>query len=611
MDRKSVVILIISFVLLMLWFPLVNKLYPPGPPPQRSGTNAVTSTTAPGPTPAPPLPPRAEITPLTTGVLPVANGPETTLTLESKVARFVVTSHGGGLKRVELTGFPDAVGCSKKNQNATNFAALNGDAPVPAFALLGAASLQDAAPFKLTKTGDTIRAEKQFTNGLVLVKEFQLNATNYLLNATVRLENRTRTPLALPAHELVIGTATPIGPHDDATKMGLMWFNGAKTEITRETHFANSTLGCIPGTPRREYSSPAGTNYLWAAVFNQFYTIIAMPRQPASQVIAHRIELPAPSRETLAQDPKTVAQPFGYQTAFAYAATVLAPGAQLEHQFTVFTGPKEYHNLARIGSDFGNGIDLVMEFDGFFGFFAKALLLCMNALHTFGLSYGLAIIAITVIIKLTFWPLTNHSTRSMKRMSALQPQMKALQEKYKDDPKKMNTKLMEFMKENKVSPMSGCLPMVLQIPVFFGFYTMLQSAIELRGASFLWACDLSQSDTVWMIPGLNFPVNPMPLLMGVTMLIQAGLTPPAPGMDPTQQKIMKYMPLMFMVFLYNFSAGLTLYWTVQNLLTILQMKITKASDGKTAATASGAVVNPNVSTDPKSGKVTLLKKKKD
>ena len=194
--------------------------------------------------------------------------------------------------------------------------------------------------------------------------------------------------------------------------------------------------------------------------------------------------------------------------------------------------------------------------------------------------YGLAIIVITVIIKLLFWPLTQASTRSMKRMQELQPQMKALQEKYKDDPRKMNMKLMEFMKENKVSPLGGCLPMLLQIPVFFGFYRMIQSAIELRGARFLWACDLSQPDTILMLPGLNFPVNPLPLLMGATMLWQARLTPPSPGMDPVQQKMMRYMPLMFMVFLYNFSAGLTLYWTVQNLLTIAQMKLTRSRDAR-------------------------------
>jgi YidC/Oxa1 family membrane protein insertase len=163
----------------------------------------------------------------------------------------------------------------------------------------------------------------------------------------------------------------------------------------------------------------------------------------------------------------------------------------------------------------------------------------------------------------------------MKRMQALQPQMKAIQEKYKEDPVKMNRKTMEFMKEHKVSPLGGCLPMLLQIPVFFGFYTMIQSAIELRGAGWLWVPDLSKPDTLFMIPGTGFPFNFLPLLMGVTMLWQARLTPPSPGMDPTQQKIMKYMPLMFMVFLYNFSAGLTLYWTVQNLLTILQTKLTK------------------------------------
>jgi YidC/Oxa1 family membrane protein insertase len=223
---------------------------------------------------------------------------------------------------------------------------------------------------------------------------------------------------------------------------------------------------------------------------------------------------------------------------------------------------------------------------GFFGFFAKALLLAMNWFHdALRFSYGWAIVAITVIIKLLFWPLTQASTRSMKRMQALQPQMKEIQEKYKEDPVRMNKKLMEFMKEHKVSPLGGCLPMLLQIPVFFGFFVMIKSAIELRGASWFWVGDLSKPDTLLMldglgwipfigIPGVGLPFNLLPLIMGVTMFWQARLTPPAPGMDPMQQKIMRYMPLMFMVFLYNFSAGLTLYWTVQNILTIVQTKLT-------------------------------------
>jgi YidC/Oxa1 family membrane protein insertase len=225
-------------------------------------------------------------------------------------------------------------------------------------------------------------------------------------------------------------------------------------------------------------------------------------------------------------------------------------------------------------SALNNNIDAIMGYGGFFGFFSKALLLSMNTLHqAFHLQYGWVIILITVIIKVVFWPLTQASTRSAKRMQMLQPQIKAMQEKYKDDPVKAQRKMMEFWKEHKINPMSGCLPTLIQMPVFFGFFAMVRSAIELRGASFLWVGDLSSPDTLFIIPGINFPLNLLPLIMGATMLWQAHLTPPSPGMDQAQAKLMRYMPLMFLVFLYNYSAGLTLYWTVQNLLSIVQTKL--------------------------------------
>jgi YidC/Oxa1 family membrane protein insertase len=254
----------------------------------------------------------------------------------------------------------------------------------------------------------------------------------------------------------------------------------------------------------------------------------------------------------------------------------LAPRQSILRQAAIFAGPKEYRTLATIAAIFNNNVDSVMGFGSFFGFFSKALLLGMNWLHhSLSLPYGWAIVAITIIIKVVFWPLTQASTRSAKRMQALQPQLKALQEKYKDDPAKSQRKMMEFYKEHKVNPMSGCLPSLIQMPVFIGFYYMIRSAIELRGASWLWVADLSEPDTLFLIPGLGFPFNLLPLIMGATMLWQAHLTPPSPGMDPTQAKIMRYMPLMFMVFLYNFSAGLTLYWTVQNLLSVVQTKLTR------------------------------------
>jgi YidC/Oxa1 family membrane protein insertase len=271
-----------------------------------------------------------------------------------------------------------------------------------------------------------------------------------------------------------------------------------------------------------------------------------------------------------------VAKPVGFQASFLYPEATLAAGQVLERRYDVFAGPKEYRTLDRLAGRLGNQIDRVMNFGGFFGFFAKALLLSMNALHALGLGYGLAIVAITVIIKLLFWPLTQISTRSMKRMATLQPQIKAIQEKYKDDPMKGQKKVHEYMREHKINPAAGCLPILIQLPIFFGFYTMLQSAIELRGASFLWAFDLSQPDTVAHLFG--FPINPLPLIMGATQLWQTRLTPPSPGVDPVQQKMMQYLPLIFLFILYNFSSGLTLYWTVQNLLSIAQMKMTRGTE---------------------------------
>ena len=180
--------------------------------------------------------------------------------------------------------------------------------------------------------------------------------------------------------------------------------------------------------------------------------------------------------------------------------------------------------------------------------------------------------------------------------------MKEIQEKFKDDPKKMNQKLMLFMREKKVNPLAGCLPMLIQIPVFFGFFFMIRTAVELRGAPFLWASDLSSPDTIFTIPGIDFiplfsnasglPVNPLPILMGATMIIQMRLTPQSPGADPMQAKMMKFLPLIFIPILYNFSAGLTLYWTVQNILTIAQTKMTKVEPDLAKSTEVKTVEQP-------------------
>lgn len=579
MDRKAVIVLAACFVLLMLWYPLMNRLYPPAKPGPAGGTNAVAAAAAtnqlesfePSPVAATGLSSAAE-------AFPIAQQPgaeERLLSVSRDSVRFTFSSWGGGLKLVELLDYPENPSCGDEDEDDTGQApvvTLNTRAPAPILSHPNQELLQGDGLFELTSESGVVRASKQLTNGLRVIKEFRLGS-NYLFSASVRLENGTLEPIALPAQELVLGTATPLGVQKDTIPIGTHWFNGEKDTKIDASWFQNRTLGCFPGTPRSLYEG-GQNDVLWAAVNNQFFTIAAMnsSNAPAPRVVARMIDLPpAP---VIPEGSKPDPNPKGYQAAFAYPAQILAPGAALVRDYDFYAGPKEYKTLARIATRRQNELDEIMEF-GFFGLFSKFLLLSMNGLHSLGLGYGLAIVVITVIIKLVFWPLTKASTRSMKRMSALQPQMKAIQEKFKDDPRKMNQKLMEFMRENKVNPMGGCLPMLLQIPVFIGFFYMIKSAIELRGVGFLWACDLSQPDTIFVIPGLGFPVNLFPLLMGATQLWQMRLTPPSPGMDPMQQKILQYMPLMFVFILYNFSSGLTLYWTVQNLLSVLQMKLTR------------------------------------
>ena len=467
---------------------------------------------------------------------------------------------------------------------ATNgVATLNTRAPVPVLAILGDASLVGDGNSTLTKTADGVHAEKSFANGLRLSKEFHLSS-NYLVKASVRLENASDQPLALPAQEWVVGTATPMGPDDNGMNVGAMWCNGTNSVDHGTSYFSTNTtaLFFFPRTPKTEYLA-GSNNVVWAAVHNQFFTLMAMPKEPAAQMVARPISLPpAPDVEPAPGAPP----PQGIQTALVYPAATLAAHQTVERQIVFFAGPKEYRTLARIGEEFQNRADLVMQFGKFSGFFAKGLLLAMNWLHDVTkLGYGWTIVLITVIIKVLFWPLTAASTRSMKRMQVLAPEMAALKEKYKDDMQKFTQKQWELYRKHKVSPMSGCLPMAIQMPVFFGFFTMIRSAIELRGAHFLWIADLSKPDTLFMIPGLTFipfistpaglPFNLLPLLMGGSMLWQSHLQPPSPGMDPAQAKMMRYMPLMFLLFLYTYSSGLALYWTINNVLTIVQTKLTK------------------------------------
>jgi YidC/Oxa1 family membrane protein insertase len=238
----------------------------------------------------------------------------------------------------------------------------------------------------------------------------------------------------------------------------------------------------------------------------------------------------------------------------------------LSEVFEIYAGPKEISQLRKLGG----GQDSVMNF-GMFGFVSEFLLWAMNSLNSVFNSYAAAIIVLTLVIKTLLWPIQNKATDQMKKMSLLTPKMTEIREKYKDDPQKMNEEVMKLYREYGVNPFSGCVPMLIQIPIFFGFYAMLGSAIELRNSSFLWVHDLSQPDTVFRL--LGFPINVLPIVMAGSMIWQMALSPKSG--DAMQQRIFYFMPVVFLVFCYNYASGLALYWTTQNLFSIVQLYLTR------------------------------------
>jgi YidC/Oxa1 family membrane protein insertase len=267
------------------------------------------------------------------------------------------------------------------------------------------------------------------------------------------------------------------------------------------------------------------------------------------------------------------------RTQLAGNLDTIQAGMEKEYAYHIFFGPKKLKMLKAIGYNLDRSVNF-----GWFDVIAKPALWLLNTFNSFFHNYGIAIILVTVLFKAAFWPISQKGMKSMKNMQKLQPKMAKLKEKYKNDPTKMNQEVMNLYKTYKVNPLGGCLPMLLQIPVFFALYKVLLMSIELRHAPFmLWITDLSAPDRLYM--GFDLPylggLPVLTLLMGASMFLQQKLSPTTA--DPTQAKIMMFLPVVFTFMFLNFASGLVLYWFVNNLLSILQQVLINRDTKKTSA----------------------------
>ncbi|MBW2449173.1 MAG: membrane protein insertase YidC [Deltaproteobacteria bacterium] len=405
----------------------------------------------------------------------------------------------------------------------------------------------DNAVFSASLNADTVNiqdAAQEITfawksdEGVVVEKTYTFSPDSYLIGLDVTIKNGSDRSIQ---DKLFVALNSPA-----PTDKRMYGFEGPSALI-------NEKLEEIKIKDITEKNTYTG-KVTWIALQDRYFMMSVIPDQ---------VEAEASMRLFLKEDNLLEAQ-------YLNPAGDIRPGTQHTYQYSLFFGPKSMKILKKAGHDLGKALNF-----GWFTVLAKPCVWLMNRLYSVIPNYGIAIIILTLLIKIVLWPLGSKSYKSMSEMKKIQPLMKEIREKYKNDKKKMNEEVMGLYRTYKINPLGGCLPMVVQLPVFFALYRMLYQSIELRHAPFfLWIDDLSAPDRLFnfsfsipfMEPPYGIPV--LTIIMGATMLLQQKMSPPMG--DPTQAKMMMFMPLIFTFIFINFSSGLVLYWLVNNILSISQ-----------------------------------------
>lgn len=384
----------------------------------------------------------------------------------------------------------------------------------------------------------------------------------YLLD--IEVENRTDRILR-PQFEMVWPAAVHGESNEDA-QLALLAL--ADDEVEREPVATLGSAGFLGGLFGRGENEgpPSFEGVKWAGTDLKYFARLVVPPQGVTSRVVF---------ETL--DPARAGA-----TVLTLEPTPVDPGLSVTRSYYVFLGPKEPERLEALGFELARSIDRGWSWvSPLAALFERAL----NFINAFVGNYGVSIIVLTILVRLATWPIMARQMQSAEKMREIMPRVKELQEKYKDDKQKQSEETFKLYRETGVNPLAGCFPLLLQMPVFIGLFYALQSSIELRQAPFvLWINDLSQPATAFMLPGLDFPVRFLPLLMGASMFVQQKMTPQT-GMDPAQQKMMLIMmPGMMLFISYGFPSGLVLYWTVSNLLGIAhQFWVRRKMQAKEAA----------------------------
>jgi YidC/Oxa1 family membrane protein insertase len=582
MDRKGIIGVTIAMLVLLVWqIEFAPKFMPPPPTAAQAAAAAsaapaasATTTVSSAPvglsptgvtTPAPGTPGAPSSVDWPFAAFNTPQGPEQITRVSESAVDYQFTNLGGGIARAQLNYYPAESGSN---------VGINGYGTLPIGALSETWGAPSNLPYKVTVQGNTVTCTRDDPGGLSITKRFTLPTSinsqhGYGVTLDITFANHGAKPISTGSngYYLYLGSAAPIHQNDLATYTAFDWNASGNSQHADAMWFSGSKVPLldIQIRPERSVYTAEADKIDWASDSSQYFTTIftAQAGTAGTGVWAQRLPL---------------YQADGSKIRYAIQGGLrvplsLAPGQSVTHSFSIYAGPKIYGVLKGMGGGQERIITTYFSFWGMAAFRPVSIFLLntMNLLHSWTGSYAIAIILLTLCIRGALWPIQNKATASMRQMQELNPRMTELKEKYKDDPARMNTEVMKLYKEYNVNPLAGCLPMFIQIPIFFGFYRVLGTAIELRGSHFLWVHDLSQPDTVFHIAG--YPVNILPICMAITMIMQMQLQPKTG--DQAQQRMFMFLPLIFVMFCYNFASALALYWTVQNIFSITQLYLTR------------------------------------
>jgi YidC/Oxa1 family membrane protein insertase len=452
----------------------------------------------------------------------------------------VITETGGGVKSYKLNHFNETSDADSERKDLVTTESFT---ELPLYFSWGVDPSRAQIPLfasdKETLTveageGQTLTMTAKLSSGLQVTRRLVFDPDSYLFKMSIDIYNFSET--ALQGSPYMSITSFPYG----SAAMRYL-FNGPAALI-------DGKLEEVKPGDLEEASKTLKGNITWAAYEGTYFMTGVIPEQ--NEGISLKLSAEGEKVRTL----------------LIGVEDVIPANGHLQYNYQVYFGPKKMETLKEAGHD----LERIVNF-GWFDKLAKPALFLLNFFYGYVGNYGIAIILVTILIKLLFWPIAQKGLKSMKNMQKIQPKMAKLKEKYKDDKTRLNEEMMILYKTYKVNPVGGCLPMVMQIPVFFALYKVLLQAIELRHAPFmLWITDLSAPDRLFI--GIDLPylggLPVLTLLMGASMFLQQRMTP-APA-DPTQAKIMMFLPVIFTFMFLNFASGLVLYWFVNNLLSVAQ-----------------------------------------